>query len=174
MARKCTICESKHLKAIDKSLVDNDSIRAIAERYDMTVGSVFRHKTNHLPVLLMKAKAIEEVTAADSLLDQAQNLLVVARRLMKRAEDDGAIDTALRGVAQIRGVLELLGEVRGELNGKGTTVNVAIQFGENKPPSLWTDAELDAHWHRNNSALGVVEGVSVDREPVTIEGKLLT
>lgn len=48
---------------------------------------------------------------------------------------------------------------------------------EVKPLSLWSDEELDAQYRRNqiqNSVLGVLEGVSEEREPVTIDAKLLT
>jgi hypothetical protein len=126
----------------------------------------------------MKAKAIEEVADADSLLDQTQNLLATAKRLMKRAEDEGAIDTALRGVSQYRAVLELLGEVRGELNGKGTTLNVAVALtagGLGKPLSLYTDDELDVEWAKiqreKSASKGVLEGVFLELPESTDDSK---
>ena len=129
MARKCLVCESQHLKEIDKSLVAGEPYRALAQRCGISPDAVFRHKGPPFAEAPGEGEAIEEVAKADTLLDQARNLLPKAERLTKRAEEDGAIDTALRGVSQIRGVLELLGQVSGQLAGKGTTqVNVGINL----------------------------------------------
>jgi hypothetical protein len=67
MPRKCVVCESQHLKEIDKSLVSGEPYRAIAQRCAISPDAVFRHKINHLPKALVKAKAIEEMAHGDSL-----------------------------------------------------------------------------------------------------------
>jgi hypothetical protein len=74
------------------------------------------------------AREAAEIVKADTLLDQVKNLLDQAERITARAEQAGSLDTALRGIAQVRGVLELLGQVSGQLAGKGATVNVGINL----------------------------------------------
>lgn len=145
MPRKCLVCESPHLKEIDRSLVAGEAYRVIAQRCAISPDAVQRHKTNHLPKALVKAKAIEEGTYGDTLLDQVRKLLNQAERLTQRAETAGSLDTALRGIAQVKGVLELLGQVSGQLAGKGTQIAVAINTGgPQASPSFRTmsDSEL--------------------------------
>lgn len=126
MPRKCLVCESKRLKEIDKSLIDNESNRSIAKRFDLSAAAVQRHKTNHLPVLLIKAKDAETVAHADKLIDRVQSLLERATRLADQAEKSKNLFAALTGVREIRGVLELIGRINGELQTGGTRVKIAI------------------------------------------------
>jgi hypothetical protein len=126
MPRKCSACESDHLKEIDSLLINNESNRFIATRFNLTPAAVQRHKTNHLPVLLVKAKAAETVAHADKLIDQVQDLLERATRLADQAEKSKNLTAALTGVREIRGVLELIGRINGELQIGGTKVEIAV------------------------------------------------
>jgi hypothetical protein len=119
--RKCLVCESQHLKEIDVALVNNDSNREIAKRFGISSAAVYRHRQNHLPVLLTKARDAETVAHADKLIDQVRGLLERATRLADAAEKAKNLYAALQGVRELRGVLELLGRVSGELQ-SGTRV----------------------------------------------------
>ena len=58
------------------------------------------------------AKEAAQAADAGTLLDQVKQLLVDAQRLTAQAEQ---LDVALRGIREVRGVLELLGKVSSEL-----------------------------------------------------------
>lgn len=171
MARKCSICESEHLKAIDKSLVDNDSIRAIAERYGMTIGSVHRHKTNHLPVAMIKARQAEEVIHGSALMNRVEKIMARCERISEITTAEGDWTPALGALRELRGCIELLGKLSGEIN---SAPKIAVQVntgGESLDVRELSDAELEA---RIAARLGVAQGVSEERQPVTIDAKLLT
>jgi len=82
---------------------------------------VYRHKTEHLPAHLLKAREVEDVARADDLLEQVRNLQTHALDILERAEKSGDLRTALAAISQARGNLELLGKLAGELDERPVT-----------------------------------------------------
>lgn len=70
----------------------------------------------HLPVTLARAQHAVDVAQADSLLDQLQGLLSKSKSILQTAEQAGDLRTALMGIREARGCLELLAELEGELD----------------------------------------------------------
>jgi hypothetical protein len=101
MPRKCLVCESQHSQQIDESLVDNEANRTIAKRFGLSPAAVHRHKTNHLPKLLVKAKGAETVASADKLIDRVQSLLERATRLADEAERSKNLFAGLQRCARL-------------------------------------------------------------------------
>jgi hypothetical protein len=111
---------------VDHALVDGESAPAIAAKYrGITDDAVRRHRESHLPQTLAKATAAAEVGRADTLLHQVQDLLARARGILDAAEGAGDLRTALGGIREARGCLELLGRLEGELQDT-PTVNVIL------------------------------------------------
>ena len=74
---------------------------------------------------MTKAKDAQEVTKADSLLDQVIELRDKALSILAKAERAGDLRTALQGVREAKGCLELLARLQGELQER-TTVNILV------------------------------------------------
>jgi transposase-like protein len=74
MPRRCTACDHHQRHSIDETLVTGAPFRSVARRFGLSESSVYRHKTEHLPSHLLKAKEVEEVAQADDLLNQVRNL----------------------------------------------------------------------------------------------------
>ena len=126
MPRVCTICTHDQRLVIDQALVTRaDSYRRIAAQFDITEQAIRRHKAEHMPVELTKAQAAEEVTQADDLLAQVTTLQARALSLLDSAERAGDLKTALMGVREARGCLELLAKLKGQLDDR-PVVNVLI------------------------------------------------
>lgn len=125
MPRKCSICEHPQAEEINTALLNGVSLRNIAERYSVSKTALHRHKESHLPADLVKAKEAQEVAKADSLLDQVAELRDKALAILAKAEQAGDLRTALQGIKEARGCLELLAKLQGELQER-TTVNVLI------------------------------------------------
>ena len=125
MPRKCTICEHPQVDEINKALLKGVSLRNIAKQYFVSAASLHRHKEGHLPAKLVKAREAQEVTKADSLLDQVIELRDKALSILAKAERAGELRTALQGVREAKGCLELLARLQGELQER-TTVNVLV------------------------------------------------
>ena len=125
MPRKCTVCEHEKVEEINRLLLKGVSLRNIAKQYSVSAASLHRHKEGHLPAKLVKAREAQEVTKADSLLDQVIELRDKALSILAKAEQAGDLRTALQGVREAKGCLELLAKLQGELAQEGT-VNITI------------------------------------------------
>ena len=116
MPRRCTVCDHPQRHGIDEALVGGASYRSVAKRFGLSESAVYRHKTEHLPAHLLKAREVEDAARADDLLEQVRHLQVHALDILERAEKAGDLRTALAAISQARGNLELLGKLAGELD----------------------------------------------------------
>jgi transposase-like protein len=116
MPRRCTVCDCPERHGIDEALVTGAPYRSVAKRFGLSESSVYRHKTEHLPAHLLRAKGVEEAARADNLLEQVRHLQTRALDILDRAEEAGDLRTALAAISQARGNLELLGKLAGELD----------------------------------------------------------
>jgi hypothetical protein len=73
MPRRCTVCDHSERHSIDETLVTGAPYRSIANRCSLSESAVYRHKTEHLPAHLLKAREVEEVAQADDLLRACAN-----------------------------------------------------------------------------------------------------
>lgn len=125
MPRVCTICTHPERAAIDAALLAGVPFRHIAARTDTSTSALQRHKEEHLPVALVRAKEAEDATHADDLLAQVRGLQSRALAILDTAEAAGELRVALAAIREARGNLELLARLLGELQ-EGATVNVLV------------------------------------------------
>jgi hypothetical protein len=126
MPRSCKVCTHPERAEIDEGLVAGVSAAEIAGRY-RTIGerAIRRHRSNHLPEKLAKAREAEEVAQADDLLEQVRDLRVRALDILDKAEEAGELRIALSAIREARGNLELLAKLLGELDERPVT-NVLV------------------------------------------------
>lgn len=129
MPRKCLVCESQHLKKIDESLVDNVSNRIISNQFGISTAAVQRHKTNHLPKLLVKAKDAGEIVQATSLMDRVERIMVRCETIAETATQAKDWLPAIAASRELRGCLELLGKLSGEIQ-TGTRIGIVNGGGK--------------------------------------------
>jgi len=129
MPMTCRVCGHKKRLAIDRALLEGQSLRDIARRTGTTASSLQRHKAEHLARHLVKAHEAREVARADSLLadvrnaeDRAERLYGAAEGILERALEAEDLKTALNAIraavdvmGEARQYLELRGELTGEL-----------------------------------------------------------
>jgi hypothetical protein len=131
MPRRCTVCDHHERHSIDEALVSGAPYRSVAKRSGLSESAVYRHKTEHLPAHLLKAKEVEEVARADDLLEQVRYLQAHALDILERAEKTGDLRTALAAISQARGNLEVLGKLAGELDERPVVnLNVSSEWLE--------------------------------------------
>lgn len=125
MPRKCTICHHDKRKAIDADLVRLEPFRALARQYNVSKDALMRHHDNHLPAALVKAKEASTVAHADTILAQVQDLRDRALTILDKAESAEEYRSALGAIREVRGCLELLCKLAGELQ-ESTTINILV------------------------------------------------
>jgi len=119
------VCDHPERHGIDKALVSGTPYRSVAKRFRLSESAVYRHKTEHLPAHLSKAREAEEAARADDLLEQVRHLQAHALDILECAEKAGDLRTALAAISQARGNLELLGKLAGDLDER-PVVNVLL------------------------------------------------
>jgi hypothetical protein len=127
MPRTCTVCARSERAGIDEALLNGEPLRNIAERVSLSVTSLFRHKA-HLSETLKKSHEAAEVSRADSLIGQLEQLKEDARRIQKRAEAAKDYRTALAGVRELTRLVELAARLSGELNERPETKILNVTF----------------------------------------------
>lgn len=142
MTRTCTICKHPQKDDIDKALLGTDTFRYISGKYNVSVGALQRHKKEHLIHRLaevQKAKDIalkefadkaviearEEIDHSGSMLTQIQDLGQRALSLLDQAEESGDLRTALAGIKEARGCIELLAKIEGQLDDR-PQINITL------------------------------------------------
>ncbi len=125
MNQRCTTCAHAERPAIDLLLVNGRDVRDVAERFGLSKSSVDRHRANHLPAELAKAKAAEDVAHADDLLAEVQRLKARAFGILDKAEKAGKFVPAIMALREIRGCIELLAEMAQAID-RRPTVNLLV------------------------------------------------
>src|SRR6266511_3421379 len=124
MPRICSICSHPDRPEVDKALVAGEPIRGIAALFRVSPDAVQRHK-EHIPQELKLAADAQRVASADGLLAEVNKLRLKAYGLLQKAEQAGDYRTAISGVKEARGCLELLGKLMGQLN-DNPQINIVI------------------------------------------------
>jgi len=125
MPRPCTVCTHKDIENINKRLLGGEIYRTIADDTGLSETALKRHKSEHIPVAAAKASKAVEVAKADGLLEDINGLREKAMSILQKAEESGDLKTALLGIREARGCLELLAKVEGKLNDR-PQINILI------------------------------------------------
>jgi hypothetical protein len=111
MPRACTICTHRDRQPIDHALAISTPNRRIATQYAVTESALRRHKSDHLPMAMVKAVEAAEVVHGGSLLDHTRSLHTKALRILATAERANNLGIALAAIREARGVMELLAKM---------------------------------------------------------------
>ena len=157
MPRRCTVCDHPERHSIDETLVTGAPYRSVAKQFGISESAVYRHKTDHLPSHLLRAREVEEAARADDLLDQVRHLQGRALDILERAERAGDLRIALAAISQARGNLELLGKLAGELDDRPVVnLNISAEWLELRAVIV---GALEPHPAAHRAVLRALEGV---------------
>lgn len=139
---RCTICNHPLRVEIDKALVAGATYREIAQRFGVSRDALYRHRKNgHIAEQIAKvarkkeikqakevqaatlAQEAQEAADAQTILDEVSRLKDRALTILDRAETEGTREACM-ALREVRGIIELLAKVRGELRGDGPTINI--------------------------------------------------
>ena len=135
MARTCLVCSGPRRAEIDHELLSGTPLREIAGQFGTSKSSLDRHRS-HIELIGGKHLAMGQVAAVaaetadpQKLIDKVHELLVNAQRLTRRAERAKNLQTAFQGIREVRGILELIGKLNGEI-ATGTRVAMGVKVGD--------------------------------------------
>ena len=111
MLQRCSICIHENADEINYELLRGTPLRKIAEQYGVSSTALFRHK-KHLPAALIQAKEAEDIAQTDDLLKKIVELCEKAIAIVDKAESAGDLRTALLGIREAKGYVELLAKMQ--------------------------------------------------------------
>ena len=112
MPRNCSACAHDAREAIDRELIGNAPLSAIAAKYrDLTDDALGRHKAHHLPLPMVAAQQAADLAHGKDLLAEVESLRVRGMTLLDRAEQEGKLATACVALREVKGILELQGRL---------------------------------------------------------------
>lgn len=190
----CKICAHEDRASIDTAIVENTSLRGIAKQFGVSASAVDRHKKKHIPKALASAKRAEEVGGATTLLSRIERIVSRCETMFDRADAAGEWRAAASMAREIRGSLELLGKLSGELQSGGAriaitvaqiqTINIAdltkeqlgalydrVQAERIREFAAMTDEELDREIGKFHADRGM-ELVPIGERPITMDRTL--
>jgi hypothetical protein len=124
MPRTCSCCSHPDREGIDAAIVAGEPFRAIAIRVDVSKDAIARHARSHVSRALRTIQARREERGAETLVERVERLYARAAAILDAAEADGRASIALGAVRELRGVVELLARLTGELDERQQVVNI--------------------------------------------------
>ena len=140
---RCTICNHPLRVEIDKALVAGATYREIAQRFGVSRDALYRHRKNgHIAEQIAKAakkkeiqqakevqaailaQEAQEVADAQTILDEVSRLKDRALTILDRAETEGTREACM-ALREVRGIVELLAKIQGQLS-DAPTVNITL------------------------------------------------
>jgi len=114
--QKCSICIHPQREEIDESLLlSAKPLRTIADQFRVSKTALLRHKADHIPTDLVKARQADEICRAESLFDKLVSLKSDAERITKKAEINDDLKTALSGIREQSRIVEILAKMQGQI-----------------------------------------------------------
>ena len=128
MPKKCTICFHENRAQIEKDIQEGKlSYRAIGAKYGFSVAPVQGHK-RHMGEKLEVTEKLREVANTDTLCDEIITLKERAYGILNKAEKAQHLSVAISAVREIRGVLELLGKISGDVRTRTVSIHLNPQW----------------------------------------------
>ncbi len=158
MPRKCKICHHEERAAIERDILNGDPGRVVANRYEsLSQAAVQRHMENHMAKALAKTREVTELSDADRLRNELEEVKEDVRRLKAKAEAEGDIKTALLGCDKALKALDLEARVA-QIIKEAPTINVLISPEWLELRTVIVQA-LTSHPEASRDVLRALEGV---------------
>lgn len=134
---KCTICNSPQRASAEAALGTGESVRKLAKRLGLSYYSLDRHSRNCVREAVSAAVARREDNLGGALVVRVEELATITDEVIQDARKAEKPILVLKGVAQARKNLELIGRLTGEL-----------KPAEDEGPKLVTFEEFEALYVR--------------------------
>lgn len=114
---RCRVCLHPNREQIEEELAGGmRSLQLIADAWSLSRDSVRRHRNDHLPASLRAVRERRENAGAERAIDRLEALYAKALSVLDAAEGDGKASLSLAAIKELRGLVELLAKLTGELD----------------------------------------------------------
>ena len=129
MGRRCLVCSSPKLLAIDRALLRAEQLKAISRRFGISADSLGRHK-KHMQLVIAKAAALVEqkdLAYGSALLAEISRIKADAERLQIESERRQDLRAALKAIHERLAVVELEAKLSGQIETGQKNVTINLQ-----------------------------------------------
>ena len=128
MGKPCSSCHHEDRESLDHALVlGRESLRALARRYGVDRHSLSRHASNHLAPALTHVVTERQEAGPRSALGRLEELHDEARGILAVAKEGGQAQLSLHAVRELRGIVETIAKITGELDDRARVEIVLTQ-----------------------------------------------
>lgn len=117
---QCKVCAHAERPEIEAAIAGGMSNAEAGKRWGMSKDSVRRHKDAHLSPALRAVVAGRESAGAVKALDRLEALYAQASSVLDAANAEGKASLSLAAIRELRGLVELLARLTGELDERPT------------------------------------------------------
>jgi len=111
MTQVCRVCSHPDRKKIDREILSSGNLSQIARKYKLGYDSVWRHKNTHVGGAAAAGVRKANQNHGVRLLEDLDDLVITARRILREAEADGHRVTALKALKECRASLVSIAQV---------------------------------------------------------------
>jgi hypothetical protein len=112
MGMSCKVCNHINRVEIDRMLCQGKSYQNIANLYDIQAQAIRRHKeSGHVNRQMITAIEHRDILEGHNLLNEIDALVDRTKVILDKAEKKERLDTALRGISELRSTYELLSKI---------------------------------------------------------------
>ena len=149
MPRSCSICRHAHREEIDRALLGDEPLRALAAKTGSSATALFRHRKGHIAAKLVNAKQVTDETDAASLWQQLQAIQRETSAILAEARQSQKHAIALQAIARRERQLEIQARLLSERS-DSTKIALGISIDDEKELvradlNLLTDEELEQY-----------------------------
>lgn len=113
--QRCQVCVNEDVKEINKRIVRGENLAKMAQEYNLSYDSLYRHSREHVPRQLATGAEIALKNTGVNLMNELSHLMDESKKILKEARGKKHNGLALKAIAQIRGNLSLLAAIKNEL-----------------------------------------------------------
>jgi hypothetical protein len=126
MGERCTVCTHPEADALNVALGSGTAAAKVAREYGVSVDSLKRHRAGHLtPAMVRVAVKRRNEAGAVSAVERLESLYGQAQALLNMAETKGSLMAGGNIIGQLRGIIETMARLSGELDERPSiTVNL--------------------------------------------------
>ena len=132
MPQICTVCRHEKREEIDRALLAGEPVRTIARRTGASATALCRHRKQHIPTTLVKAKQAVDELQANTLWERLKSINRETVAILAEARESHNHAIALQAIARVERQVELEARLLGELS-DSTKIAVGIDVTTPQP-----------------------------------------
>lgn len=117
---RCTVCTHPERGLVERDITAGMPNTQVASKHGLSKDAVRRHRDRHLSAALRGVMSKRDDQAGARALDRLEDLYGKAEGILEAATAEGKASMSLQAIKELRGIVELLARLTGELDERPT------------------------------------------------------